>query len=43
MKVKPERRYCGKSAIGLMIRQSNAVGDPAFSYNEDDDKDCIGY
>jgi hypothetical protein len=30
MKVKPERRYCGKSAIGLMIRQSNAVGDRLF-------------
>jgi hypothetical protein len=43
MKVKPDHRYCGKSAIGLMIRQSNAVGDPAFSYNEDDDKDCIEY
>ena len=22
---------------------ANAVGDLAFSYNEDDDKDCIGY
>ena len=30
MKVNPDRRYCGKSAIGLMIRQSNAMGGPGF-------------
>jgi hypothetical protein len=43
MKFKPDRRYGGRTAIGLMIRWSNAVGEPAFSYNEDGDKDCIEY